>query len=79
MTYEEYVKALDEIRNREKELSDRALELEKQATDLMRRDRDNERDRAETYKQMYEGLSKGPSVGCRILRFITGGIHRCNS
>ncbi len=57
---------------------ERALELEKQATSLAQRERDLEKERAAFYEQSYRALIKGPGLGCRIMRVITFGIHRCN-
>lgn len=66
-----------ELDTRERESWERALELERQATGLAERDRDLAREQAELYEQLYRSVTKGPGVGCRILRAITLGIHTC--
>jgi hypothetical protein len=62
---------------REKANSERALELEKQAAELARRERNLEKDRADTYERLYRSVTKKPGIGCRILMTITLGIKRC--
>jgi hypothetical protein len=62
----------------EKANADRALELEKQATALAQRERDIERDRANTFESLYRSVTKKPGIGCRVARALTLGIVRCN-
>jgi len=63
---------------REKKNADRALELEKQATGIAERERDLQKEKADLYEQLYRSVTKKPGAGCRILRALTLGIHRCN-
>jgi hypothetical protein len=63
---------------REKAIADRALELERQATGIAQQERDLAKDKAAMYEQLYRSLTKGPGVGCRIMRVVTAGIYRCN-
>lgn len=62
---------------REKATWERALELERRATGLAEGERDLARERAELFEGLYRGRDRGPGIGCRILRVITLGIHRC--
>jgi hypothetical protein len=66
-----------ELDTRERESWERALEVERRATGLAARERDLAREQAELYEQLYRSVTKGPGIGCRILRVITLGIHRC--
>lgn len=63
---------------RERANYERALELERQATRLTEKERDLALEKAGLYEQLYRGVTKRPGVGCRILRVVTIGIHRCN-
>jgi hypothetical protein len=56
----------------------RALDLERQATQLAQRERDLQAERAAFYEQAFKSATKRPGVGCRILAALTLGIHRCN-
>jgi hypothetical protein len=56
---------------------ERALDLERQATNLAQRERDLEKDRAAFYEQSYRALIKGPGIGCRIVKILSLGIARC--
>jgi hypothetical protein len=75
--YEQYVARDREQDAREKANLERSLELERQATALAQKERDIERDRAETYEKLYRSLTKGPGIGCILKRVFTLGIHRC--
>jgi hypothetical protein len=66
-----------ELDTRERESWERAVELERRATGLAERERDLAREQAELYEQIYRSLTTGSGIGCRILRVITLGIHRC--
>ncbi len=77
LAYRDYVSRDQEQDAREKANTDRALELEKQATTLAQRERDLAQDKANLYEQLYKSLTKKPGAGCRILRVITLGIVRC--
>ena len=68
---EQYIQRESEMDVLEKANFARALELEKQATAQAK-------EQAEFYRAAYQALSKGPSLGCRVLRVFTLGIHRCN-
>jgi hypothetical protein len=61
----------------EKSSYERALELEQQATRLTEKERDLALEKAGLYEQLYRGVTKRPGVGCRVLRAITMGVHRC--
>lgn len=56
---------------------ERALELERRATGLAEQERDLAREKAALYEDLYRGMTRGPGIGCRILRVLTLGIHRC--
>jgi hypothetical protein len=77
-TLESYVDRDKEQDSREKANADRALELERKATAIAEQERDLQKDKAALYEQLYRSVTKGPGVGCRILRAITVGIARCN-
>jgi hypothetical protein len=76
--YEQYVSRDTDQDAREKANADRALELEKQATAIAQQERDLQKEKATLYEQLYRSVTKGAGIGCRILRAITLGIHRCN-
>lgn len=63
---------------RERETAKARLELEQERTKLEQERTAVATDRAALYEQLYRSLSKGPGVGCRIMRVITVGIYRCN-
>jgi hypothetical protein len=63
---------------KEKENTDRALSLEKQATELAYKERDLYKDKAITYEQLYRALTKKPGFGCWLKRIFSFGIVRCN-
>ena len=62
---------------RERATWERAVELERRATGLAEQERDLALERAALYEDLYRGVTGGPGIGCRILRVITLGIHRC--
>lgn len=62
---------------RERATWERALELERRATGLAEQERDLAREKAALYEDLYRGVTRGPGIGCRILRVLTLGIHRC--
>jgi hypothetical protein len=76
-TYRDYVSRDTEQDAREKANANRALDLERQATALAQREWDLERDRANTYEQLYRSVTKKPGIGCRIAKILTLGIVRC--
>jgi len=76
-TYKDYVERDVEQDSLEKANYARALELERKAVDLMRQERDLEKDRADLYEQLYKGIKKGPGFGCWMKRIFTLGIARC--
>lgn len=78
MVLEEYISRDKEQDAREKANADRALDLERQATAIAQQERDLQKDKAALYEQLYRSVTKKPGVGCRILRVLTLGIHRCN-
>jgi hypothetical protein len=75
-TYVEHAGRDTEQDARERDNWRRALDLERQATQLARRERDLQVERAAFYEQAFK--TKRPGVGCRILAAITLGMHRCN-
>jgi len=62
---------------REKANSERALDLEKQATAIARRERDLAIDKANTFEQLYRSVTKKPGIGCRLAKIFTLGLARC--
>lgn len=62
---------------RERATWERALELERRATGLAEQERDLAREKAALYEDLYRGVTRGPGIGCRILRVLTLGMHRC--
>jgi hypothetical protein len=75
--YRDYVSREAEQDAKEKANSDRALELEKQATALAHRERDLAIDKADLYEQLYRSVTKKLGIGCRLARVFTLGIVRC--
>jgi hypothetical protein len=77
-TYRDYVSRETELDAQQKQNSDRALELEKQATALAQKERDLATDKANFFEQAYRAVNKKPGIGCRIIKALTLGIARCN-
>jgi len=77
-TLEQYIARDREQDEREKANFERALDIERQAARLAEQERDLAREKASFFEQAYKSLTKKPGVGCRILRAITLGMHRCN-
>ncbi len=75
--YVQAVAALEELQKKEKANSDRALELEKQATALAQKERDLALERAKFYEQMYQSVTKRRTIGCTIKLIFTLGMARC--
>lgn len=76
--YQEYVERDKEQDAREKANYERSLELEKRATALAEKERDLEREKAETYKGMFEAVTKkGIGLGCVMKKVFTLGLGRC--
>lgn len=78
LAYEEFVSREKEQDQKERDLAARALELEKQATALAQRERNLEKDRADTFEQLYRAVTKKPGWGCRILKVLTFGLSGCH-
>jgi hypothetical protein len=77
-TYDSYVTRDAEQDFREKANYERAMELEKQATALMQKERDLAQEKASIYEQLYRSATKKPGIGCRLARIFTLGIARCH-
>jgi hypothetical protein len=77
-TLESYISRDQEQDAREKVNSDRALELERKATELAQKEADMQKDKAALYEQLYRSATRKPGLGCRIARAVTLGIYTCN-
>ena len=77
-SYEEYAGREKDQAEQERANWQRALDLEKQATQLAERERDLHAERASFYEQAFKSVTKRPGLGCRILAAFTLGMHRCN-
>lgn len=77
LSYEDFIKRDREQDESERALSSRALELERQATALMAKERDLAAERATFYEQAFKSVTKGRSAGCWIAKVFTLGIARC--
>lgn len=75
--YEKALQAIDALHTQEKANSDRALDLEKQATALAQKERDLAQEQAKFYQQMYQSVTKKRTVGCTIKLIFTLGMARC--
>jgi hypothetical protein len=75
--YEAHTARDADLDAREKATWERALDLERQATTLAHGERDLAREKAALYEDLYRSVTKRSGVGCRILRAVTMGIHRC--
>jgi len=73
----EYIARDAEVDIQERENAARALELEKQTTDLARLETELYKDKANIYETLYRAVTAKPSLGCRIARVVTIGIYRC--
>jgi hypothetical protein len=76
-TYEKYTEREHQQDAREKANYERSLELERQATAIAEKERDLNKDRAAFYEQAFKSVTKKPGVLCRLARFFTLGIARC--
>lgn len=77
MTYREFVNRDSEQDLREKLLMEKALDLAGKELDLQKRETELQKDRAQTWETLYKAVTKKPGFGCKFLRIITAGIHRC--
>ena len=75
--YREHVERDAELDIRERENADRALDLERRATIIAERERDLEKDRAETYRALYESVTTGRSWKCKVAKVFTLGLAQC--
>ena len=75
--YEKYVGREQEQDVRERANYERSLELERQATAIAEKERDLYKDRAAFYEQAFRSVTKKPGTLCRLARFFTLGIARC--
>ena len=75
--YRQYVERDRQQDAREKTNYERSLELEKQATAIVEKERDLYQDRAAFYEQAFRSVTKKPGALCRLARFLTLGIARC--
>ena len=76
-TYQVHISRDAELDARETAAHERALELERKATAIAERQRELEAEKAKLYEDFYRAVTKKAGVGCRILRALTLGIHRC--
>lgn len=74
----EHVARQEELLERERNLATRELDAEKARTALAEKDAAMERERAEFFKNAFESVTRGPSVGCLIVKWVfTLGLKRC--
>ena len=73
----DYIQRDAEIDERERVTAARALELEREATRLAGLERDIMQEKAGLYESLYRAITAKPSLGCRVARVLTIGIHRC--
>ena len=72
------VSAYEDHIRRERQLADRALELERQATALAGNERDLALEKAAMYEQLYNSVkSRKATFGCILAKIFTVGLHRC--
>ena len=76
-TYDEFVSRDADQDKAEKANAERALELEKKATELAERERDLALEKAKLYEGLYRSIQKGPGWGCRLKRIFSFGLARC--
>jgi hypothetical protein len=77
-SFEEFVDREREQDERERSNWQRAVDLEKQATQLAQKERELALEKAAFYEAQFKSLTKRPGLGCRVLAAITLGVHRCN-
>lgn len=75
--YEEFVARIGELSAKEKEVWERALEVEKRATAVAEQERDLARDQAGFYKAALDVCRKQPGFWCRFYRLVSLGLGRC--
>jgi hypothetical protein len=64
--------------DRERELTARELEIEKQKTALAEKETAVEHERAEFYRQAFERLTKGRGFDCTVKKVLTLGLGHCH-
>lgn len=79
------IKSLEDAIARDAEQDARAAATSARELTIAERETDLERERtalalekATMWEQLYRSVTKKPGLGCRILRAVTLGIHRCN-
>jgi hypothetical protein len=75
---EEQLQKEHALEERERSAAARELEAQKALTTAAEQGRGLERDRAETYKGLYQEVKKKPGgLGCRVKQILTLGLGRC--
>jgi hypothetical protein len=72
------VSAYEDHIRRERQLADRALELERQATALAGKERDLALEKAAMYEQLYNSVKpRKTTFGCVLKTIFSAGLYRC--
>jgi len=63
---------------KERPFGERALEIERQATELARKERDLALEKARMFKQLYSSVKPGKTTfGCVLKTIFSEGLYRC--
>ena len=73
----EYIERDREFDERERELAINLQKLADERLDLANQTIILHKEQAEMYQNLYRALIAKPSFGCRVVRVLTIGIHRC--
>lgn len=67
-----------ELGDRERAVAAREIEAQKALNAAIERERDLERDKARTYKDLFDAATKKRNgIGCQLKRIFTFGLARC--
>lgn len=74
---EEYISTLKSLQDRERDLSQRELEMEKRLIAVIERERDAERNRGDQLQAALNLRNRRPGFGCVLKKIVTIGLGRC--
>ena len=76
--YEASIKKLEEKVSEEKTAKDRALEVERSATEAAQKEAAIYKEESALYRANLKAVTKKPSGWCRFARILTFGIKACH-
>lgn len=75
--YRDHIKRERELAAKEAANADKALELARQETELVRKELGLEKQRGDFYESAYKTVTKGRSKKCWVAKILTIGLARC--